>query len=132
MQLWTQLKAASPQERFLYVPPLLGVASLGYISFKHLASLVPRGSKSVAKGKSTASPQYVSDLLGEDEESAEESVDRRDPLSMIAFRLVRLLAILALLSLQTYELTGNWNSKVAWSHLGFYVSGKYIVTTSAT
>ncbi len=123
--LWTQLKAALPRERFLYVPPLLGVASLGYISYKYLASLLPASSKSLANGKSAASPQYVSDLLGEDDEHSEESGNGRDPLSMIAFRLVRLLAILALLSLQVYELTENGNSVVAWSLLAFFVSGKY-------
>lgn len=126
--LWTQLKAAFPRERLLYIPPVLGVASLGYISFRYLESFLPANSKLVAKGKSAASPQYVSDLLGEDEESTSAVGNGRDPLSMIAFRLSRLLAILALLSLQIFELTESADSKVLWSLFVFYVRNRLFVT----
>ncbi len=124
---WRQLKTALPREQFLYVPPLLAIASLGYISFRYLASLLPPSSRSLANGKSAASPRYVSTLLGDDDEATEESGHEKDPMSMTAFRLVRLLAILALLSLQIYEMTENGNSKVAWSLLAFFVGWRYVI-----
>ncbi len=124
--LWTQLKAALSARAI----PLRSAVAGRCVSWLHFVQ-IPRvlffqqvQSRS-RMGNLQPLLNYVSDLLGEDDEHSEESGNGRDPLSMIAFRLVRLLAILALLSLQVYELTENGNSVVAWSLLAFFVSGKY-------
>ncbi len=81
-------------------------------------------------GKLSQLPQHAPNLLGEDDEFTESS-NGRDPKSIVVFRLVRILATLALLFLQIYELTENGSSNVEWSILAFFVSGRQLSPSKA-